>query len=76
MHDVLVLLMIVVGLPVICVTAIVLSAMNRSRSKSSQDQLSREEDEILREIHRDLVNLRKRIDNLEILYGEKNKQGR
>ena len=66
---------IVVGLPIICGTLITLAKIMKGNSagsgKKNRHQSSREEAEIMQDIHRTLSRLEKRIDSLETIVLEK-----
>ena len=66
---------IVVGLPIICGTLITLAKIMKGNStnsgKKNRNQSSREEAEIMQDIHRTLSRLEKRIDSLETIVLEK-----
>ena len=66
---------IVVGLPIIAGTLISLAKIMKGTSsgsgKKGQAQSSREEAEIMQDIHRTLSRLEKRIDSLETIVLEK-----
>lgn len=71
MNETIVILLITIGIPVGCVTLIVLKAMeNRRERKMRRDQENLSESE-LREIYYGLRDINRRIDNLEtILYNK------
>lgn len=62
---------IVVGLPVICGTMIILTGMLlASVKKKHSENLSSEDAQILQEMHQSLIRMEKRIDSLETIYFE------
>lgn len=76
MHSVNMMFFILVGLPVVSITVIIVALISRGGRKKSAEQHADEEEQILREIHGDLTALRRRIENLEIIFDEKKREGR
>jgi uncharacterized membrane protein len=66
---------IAVGIPVVCVTLIILEGMKRKdqrrRMKMEGSVRNDRESEIIEEIYRGIKSLRTRIENLETIYQEK-----
>lgn len=73
MSDIIIVL-IVVGLPVVCGTFIALTAMKHKQSLKAGRYRSDEEAEIIEEIYQGLVGLRKRIENLETILGDRSQK--
>ncbi len=63
--------LITVGLPVICVTLIIITGMLMAAfKKKSPDTVSKDDARDLQEIHQSLIRLERRIDSLETIYFE------
>lgn len=62
---------IVVGLPVICGTVIIITGMLLAAMKKRQaENLSSDDAKIMQEMHQSLIRMEKRIDSLETIYFE------
>jgi phage shock protein B len=63
--------LIVVGLPVICGTILIMTSMLlAAMKKKHSEDLSSEDAQILQEMHQSLIRMEKRIDSLETIYFE------
>lgn len=60
---------IVIGIPVICATAIVIAFILKGKS----NQLTADETRTLQEIHQGLIKMEKRIDSLESIVIDRDK---
>jgi phage shock protein B len=68
---------IIIGLPVICGTVIVLAAMFMfSRRRKPSELASREDTKLMQEMHQALLRMEKRIDALETIYFEMDRQSK
>ena len=67
MHEAVPIVFIVIGLPVICVTLIILMRMRRADELKRKNTLKDDELEIIEEVYQGLKDLSRRIDNLETL---------
>lgn len=65
-------LMIAVGLPVICITIIIITVIKNGKKKGPADDL--DENEVLSDIYYGLRDLNKRIENLETIVFNKDKE--
>ena len=77
MGNVIMILLISVGIPVVCGTLIILEFLKRKRIKmqSTNPLRSDRESEIIEEVYQGLKSLRARIENLETLNrGKKDKE--
>ncbi|WP_269540664.1 hypothetical protein [Cerasicoccus fimbriatus] len=68
------LIFVIVGIPVLCGAAIAITAIIKGSSALSSKNLSAEETKILQEIHQGLERMEKRIDALETIVIDKEKQ--
>jgi len=68
---VLLLAFIVVGIPVICLTAITLTKLKRGRRGKGGSGLDAEEARLVQELHQGLSRLEKRIESLETIVLER-----
>jgi phage shock protein B len=63
--------LVVVGLPVVCVTVIILAFLLVSMLKGRPaERASKEETQLMQEMHQSLLRMEKRIDALETIYFE------
>ncbi len=62
---------IVIGIPTICVTAIVLAKMGGRKHRRKEASLEVEETKVMQEIHQGLTKLEKRIEALETIIIDK-----
>ena len=68
---------IVVGLPVICGTVIIITGMLLAAMKKRQaENLSSDDAKIMQEMHQALIRMEKRIDSLETIYFEIDRDGK
>ncbi len=67
MHEAVPIVFIVIGLPVICITLIVLLRIKRTDELKRKSTLKEDELEIIEEVYQGLRGLSRRIDNLETL---------
>ena len=68
---------IVVGLPVLCGTVIILTGMIlAAMKKRNVENLSGEDAKIMQEMHQSLLRMEKRIDSLETIYFELDREGK
>ncbi|MEO0794419.1 MAG: phage-shock protein [Verrucomicrobiota bacterium] len=63
----------VIGLPIICGTAIAIVAILKGSSSKKKDSLDEDETLLLQEIHAGMARLEKRIDALETIVIENEK---
>jgi len=76
MHEAVPIVFIVIGLPVICVTLIVLLRMRRTEERKRSRRDVSDELELLEELHAGLKQLRRRVENLETILGKSEEQDR
>ncbi len=77
MHEAVPIVFIVIGLPVICITLIILLRLKRVDELKRKNTLKDDELEIIEEVYQGLKDLSRRIDNLETLMsGDRNNNGR
>ena len=67
MHEAVPIVFIVIGLPVICVTMIILYKMKQKHDHQQGESASREELKTIESLYQGLKDLHRRIENLEIL---------
>lgn len=78
MHEAVPIVFIVIGLPVICVTLIILYKMRQKHERQKGASSTEDELETIEALYQGLKDLNRRIENLEILISDKqgNKQDR
>ena len=76
MHEAVPIVFIVIGLPVICVTLIVLLRMRRTEERKRSRRDVSDELELLEELHAGLKQLRRRVENLDTILGKSEDQDR
>ncbi len=77
MHEAVPIVFIVIGLPVICVTLIVLLRMRRADEQKRAHRGVRDEElEVLEEVYEGLKQLRRRVENLETILGRRDDEER
>ncbi|WP_309400876.1 hypothetical protein [Cerasicoccus maritimus] len=69
-----ILIFIIIGIPVLCGTVIAITAIVKGSNARNSKNLSAEETKILQEIHQGLERMEKRIEALETIVIDKEKQ--
>ncbi len=76
MHETVLIVFIVIGIPVICVTLIIMSRQWMKNDSKRKDSVKDQEAQIIDDIYWGLKDLNKRIENIETIYKNNDTEGR